>query len=131
MFANCKEEAIHASGVIPDTTIYYGLYIPKKEPKLWHKNWRKHSSNIFTHFWLEKGAQIIDVAAEQFGEKGIVYTTIQDKHYIKVGQYDKEEGINIPLVKDPDIKWETYTNPNNSVKIIWDQMDKHLATMGV
>lgn len=125
-FADCKNTAITVSGFIEESKVCYGLYIPKKPKKEWATGWQNNSDevSVFTHFWIEYENQILDLAADQFGEKGIVTTSLDDPHYIKVGYVKNSE--HIPQVDDPKIKWETFKGSGSRVVVEWWDMHNYL-----
>lgn len=125
-FADCKETAIRVSGEIPDSEIYYGLYVATTPKKTWDKGWRKAPDPVFTHFWVVKDNDIIDHATDQFGGPDVSITTIDDPHYVTVGVYNPINDSTTTLVSDPFIQWPLLTEPGGSVSVIWRDFDKYM-----
>ena len=126
-FANCKEVAIQVSGEVSGD-IYYGLYIPLTDPETWHSSWRSRNIPVFTHFWVEKDNKIVDKAKEQFGETSEI-SEINDPRYIKVGIYDKGMDKTFPLVKDPQIFWDSLTGVGGLVNVKWNNYNSYMKKL--
>lgn len=127
-FADCKETAIRVSGEIPESEIYYGLYVPTTPTKTWDTRWVKPWLDpVFTHFWVQTEDKIIDHAAEQFGGPEVVETTTNDPHYVVVGKYDKEKDQTNPIVEYPLIEWGSLINGDTrSVRVVWPEYERYM-----
>lgn len=127
-FADCKETAIRVSGELPESKIFYGMFTadPKKD---WHPLWVKTTfGRTFTHFWVEKDNQIIDEAADQFGEENGI-RPIDDPRYVKVGEYIPTGDTHIPVVSTPKIIWDTMTKPGGMVTVEWEDYYNYLSRL--
>jgi len=123
-FAQCKDISIRVSGEIPNSEIYYGLYIATTPRETWDEGWRNATDPVFTHFWVVSDNKIIDRACDQFGGPEEVVTDIDDPHYIMVGKYKKEDDTTTPLVEQPIIEWDTRIG--KSVLVHWKDFNKYM-----